>query len=306
MKNSIIITFLVCLIALLVVIAAAVGLFAQGGNGPFTFTTLHGDVAEIYGRGLYQNDTVLIAVGYRIGDGYMLLVGIPLFLISFWLYRRGTIKGRIMLTGIFMFLLYSYVSLALGAAYNNLLMVYIILTMLTFLGTLGLIISFDQQTYPSLFSERLPRRGISMFLIISGMALFGIWFFVSILPALLAGSVPPELGSYTTMITFVLDMGMIAPLMVAVGILFLRREPLGYVLASAMLIFIDVLGLGLLAMGIGQEIAGLMNIGQFIGLVVSFAILTFVSLGYTASLFRHISEPVSQRAEASARIRANA
>jgi hypothetical protein len=57
-----------------------------------------------------------------------------------------------------------------------------------------------------------------------------------------------------------------------------------------MLVFIDVLGMSLLTMGIGQEIAGLMNIGQFIGFVVSFAILTFFSLGFTVAFFRNISE----------------
>jgi hypothetical protein len=49
-------------------------------------------------------------------------------------------------------------------------------------------------------------------------------------------------------------------------------------------------------MGIGQEIAGLMNIGQFIGLVVSFAILTFFSVVLTVSMFRTISESTAAQA----------
>jgi len=97
-------------------------------------------------------------------------------------------------------------------------------------------------------------------------------------------------------ITFSIDMGFIAPVLVSTGILFRRREPLGYVLASVLLIFIDALGGSLLVMGIAQQVAGLMNIGQFIGFVVSFAILTFFSLGFTVALFRSVAEPLPSRA----------
>jgi hypothetical protein len=290
MKTSKTLYWLVPGIILLALFAAGVGLFSMDGDGPVTFTSLHGEAVELYGKGLYQNDTVLIAVGFRIGDGFILFAGIPLFLISFWLYHRGSVRGRIMLTSMFMFLLYTYGSLALGAAYSSMFLVYILLTMVTFIGTVMLLMSFDRQAFAPLVSDRLPRRGISIFLIVSGTALFCIWLFLSILPGLLSGDVPAEVASYTTIITFVVDMAIIAPSLVICGILLQRRKPLGYVLSSVMLVFIDVLGMSLLTMGIGQEIAGLMNIGQFIGFVVSFAILTFFSLGFTVAFFRNISE----------------
>jgi hypothetical protein len=290
MKVSKTLIWLSILVAVLAIVAAVTGLFSQGGNGPFNFTTLHGDTAEIYGRGLYQYDTLLTATGYKIGDGFMLFVAIPLLFFSIWQYQRGLARGKILLSGMLMFLLYSYSSLAFGAAYNNMLLVYILITMATFFGVLISLMSFDQATFPALLYGRLPRRGISIFLIVSGIAVFCIWFFISILPGLLSGHVPPELDSYTTVITFVMDMGIVAPSMFVVGVLFLRREPLAYILSSVLLIFLDVLGVSLLIMGIGQKIAGLMSIGQFIGLVVSFAIMTFFSLAFTVSLFRNISE----------------
>jgi hypothetical protein len=277
--------------AALTIVAAVAGLFTQGGNGPFTFNTLHGETTEMYGRGLYQYDTVLIATGFKIGDGFLLVVAVPLLLVSIWQYRRGLVRGKIFLTGMLMFMLYSYSSLALGAAYNNMFIAYILITMVTFFGTLISLMSFDQGALPALFSDRLPRRGISIFMIVSGIAVSSIWFFLSILPGLLSGKVPAELGSYTTIITHVMDIGIIGPSLFIVGIMFLHHEPLAYVLASTLLVFLDVLGTSLLVMGIGQEIAGLMNIGQFIGFVVSFAIMTFVSLGLTFPLLRSLSEP---------------
>jgi hypothetical protein len=290
MKKQSALNWLVPLIAILAAITASIGLFSTSGDGPFQFTTLHKDTIEIYGRGLYQFDTPLIAIGYRVSDAFTLIAGIPLLLISFWIYRRGSMRGKILLTGALLFFLYNFGSLAIGAAYNNLFLVYIILTMAAFLGGIGMLLSFDLQAFPKLFSERVPLRGISNFFIVSGIALFCIWLFLSIVPALLANGVPAELASYTTIITYAVDMGIIAPVLVSAGVLLRRGEPLGYVLASILLIFIDALGCSLLVMGIAQQRAGLMNIGQFIGFVVSFAILTFFSLGFTVLLFRDISD----------------
>jgi hypothetical protein len=291
MKNQSAFNWLVPLIAILAAITASVGLFSTSGSGTFQFTTLHQQTVDIYGKGLYRFDTALIAVGYRVSDAFTLIVGIPLLLISFWLFRRGSLRGKILLTGTLLFFLYNFGSLALGAAYNNLFIIYIVLTMKTFLGGIGMLMSFDWQTFPKLFSERLPRRGISRFFIVSGVALFCIWLFLSILPALLSGGVPAELASYTTIITYAIDMGIIAPVLVSTGVLFRHSQPLGYVLAAVLLIFIDVLGCSLIVMGIAQQIAGLMNIGQFIGFVLSFAILTLFSLRFTIVLFRSLADP---------------
>jgi hypothetical protein len=87
-----------------------------------------------YTAGLYRYDTTLIAVGYKIGDGFTLLAGLPLLLVPLWLYRRGSLRGGILLAGMFAYLLYTYSSLVFGAAYNNLLLVYIALTAATLLG----------------------------------------------------------------------------------------------------------------------------------------------------------------------------
>jgi len=293
MKKQSALNWLVPLIAILAAVTASVGLFSTSGDGPFQFTTLHKETIEIYGRGLYQFDTPLIAIGYRVSDAFTLIAGIPLLLISAWLVRRGSLPGKILLTGTMLFFLYNYGSLAIGAAYNNLFLIYILLTMATFLGVVSLLMLFDLKTFPALFSDRVPQRGISIFFIVSGIALFCIWLFLSIVPALLVGSVPAELASYTTVITFAVDMGIIAPVLVSAGVLLRRREPLGYLLSAVLLVFIDALGCSLLVMGIAQQIAGLMNMGQFIGFVVSFAILTLFAIGFTIALFRNISEPSS-------------
>src|SRR5215211_5962310 len=51
MLPSTVVVWLSVLIGALAVVAAGVGLVWQGGPGAFTYTTLHGEAVEIYGRG---------------------------------------------------------------------------------------------------------------------------------------------------------------------------------------------------------------------------------------------------------------
>ncbi|MBE9171522.1 hypothetical protein IQ238_29940 [Pleurocapsales cyanobacterium LEGE 06147] len=82
---------------------------------------------EIYGRGLYRYDTLFIGAGNRGTDAVTLFLGIPLLIFCIWLYRRGSLRGALLLIGTLVYFLYVYGSYALAIAYNNFFFVYIIL-----------------------------------------------------------------------------------------------------------------------------------------------------------------------------------
>jgi hypothetical protein len=290
MKTSKPLVWLSCLIVFLVLFAASMGLFWQDGGKAFPFTTLRGNLVQIYGQGLYRYDMTLTAMGFKAGDAVTLILGIPSLLLSLLLYRRGSFRGGLLLAGTLAYLLYYYGSMAIGAAYNNLFLVYLALLTTNLFGLMLAFTSFDLKRLPSHFSTRLPRRAIGIYLIVSGVVLILIWLVLSIVPALLQGKTPPEVGSYTTAITYVIDMGIIAPTLIGAGVMLLRRAPLGYLLASTLLVFIAILGINLLAAGTVQMFAGLISIGQFIGFVMSFAILTLVAIAFTLALFRNVSD----------------
>lgn len=111
------------------------------------------------------------------------------------------------------------------------------------------------------------------------------------------GKAPLEVWSYTTVVTYAIDIGIIAPALIVAGVLLLRTNPIGfgYLLSSTLLIFTVILGINLLTAGTIQMLAGLINIGQFIGFIVSFAILTLYACWFTVSLFRNVSEQISPR-----------
>jgi hypothetical protein len=290
MKISNTLTWLSSLIVILALIAASAGLFYQDGGSSFSFTTVRGETVQIYGLGIYRYDTPLIAVGYRVGDAVTLALGIPLLIISIMLYRRGSLKGGLLLAGVLAYFLYTYGSLAIGAAYNNFFLIYVILLSASFFGLVCTLMSFDVPALPVHFSKNLPRRGISIYLIVSGIILCLVWLILSIVPALLQSKAPPEVAYYTTFITGAVDLGIIAPALIVAGTLLLKREPLGFLLASVLLIFTVVLGTGLTAAGIAQLVAKLVSIGQFIGFTAGFSMLTLFALWFTVILFRNFSE----------------
>jgi hypothetical protein len=298
MKQQSALYWLVPLIVILALAAAIAGLFWQDGGNTFTFTTVRGETVQIYGQGLYHYDTPLIAVGYKVGDAITLALGIPLLIISIVLYRRGSLKGGLLLAGVLAYFLYTYGSLAIGATYNNFFIIYVILLFASFFGLASTFMSFDVLALPARFSNRLPRRGIGIYLVVSGVILCLVWLLLSIVPALLQGKAPPETGYYTTFITGAVDLGIIAPALIIAGVLFLRREPLGYLLAPVLLVFTVVLGTGLTAAGIAQLLAELVSIGQFIGFTAGFSMLTLFALWFTVIVFHNFSESVTQAGKA--------
>jgi hypothetical protein len=290
MKTSNVAIRLSYLIVVLALIAAGVGLFYQDGGSAFSFTSVRGVTVQVYGQGFYRYDTPIGAVGARTGDAVILVLAIPLLVFAAWGYRRGSLRGGLLLAGVLAFFLYSYGSMAIGAAYNNLFIVYVALLSASFFALIFLLASFDVQALPAHFSNYLPCRGISIYLITSGIVLALVWLVLSIVPALLEGKAPPEASYYTTFITGALDVGIIAPTLITVGILLLRRTGIGYLLAPTVLVFTVVLGTSLTLAGIAQLLAGVVTIGQFIGFTVGFTVLTLFALGFTMNLFRNFSD----------------
>lgn len=286
MKSSNRVVWLSVLITVLALAAASIGLFYQDGGHTFSFTTLRGEMMHLYGQGLYRYDTPITAIGFRAADAITLVLAIPLLLFSLVLYRRGSLKGGLLLTGVLAYFLYTYGSMAIGAAYNNLFLVYTAILSASFFAFVLALTSFEVQALPSHVSTRLPRRAMSIFLIVSGGILIFVWLVLSIVPALFQGKAPVEVASYTTFITGAIDTGIVGPALIVVGTLLLQRVSIGYLLAAMMLVFTVILGMSLIAAGITQVVIGVISIGQAMGFTAPFALLTLIAIWFTVAFFR--------------------
>ncbi|MFO7633982.1 MAG: hypothetical protein R6W76_15660, partial [Caldilinea sp.] len=88
MKPSTAVIWLSIAIAMLGAVAAGAGLFWQTAGAPYTFTALHGDAVQIYGQGIYADDSVFKSGATRGGDVTTLFLAVPILVISLWFYRR--------------------------------------------------------------------------------------------------------------------------------------------------------------------------------------------------------------------------
>jgi hypothetical protein len=255
MKASRAVTVLSLLIVTLSLIAAAVGVFWQGDGSSFEFKTLRGEVVTIHGRGLYKFDSVSIAAQAIAQDIVTLSIGIPLFVVSLVLCRKGFLRGQLLLSGTLGYFLYTYTSLAFLAAYNSFFLVYTALFSMSLFAFILSLRAIEVSELPSRFSEKLPRRFISVFSLFIGTVLLLLWL-GRIVPALVNESIPFGLESYTTLVIQALDLGIIVPLTFLSGIMLLKRKPWGYLLSSIVVIKGLTMLAALTAMIIGELLVG--------------------------------------------------
>jgi hypothetical protein len=293
MKKSNALTLLTLLVAILATAYTSIGLFSNGGPGPFEFTTLHGQTVEIYGQGIYQNDASFRAPIFRGTDAVVLFVCVPVLLIALAWYRRGSLRGGLLLTSMLAFFLYNSASMAFGAAYNNILLLYIISFSLSFFATILAFTNIDLGTLAARTSLKLPRIWIAVFLFIAGLSLL-VWL-MDIVVALLSGTVPFTLGPYTTEATYVIDLGIILPTAYLAGILVLRRSPLGTLLASILITVNVTIGLVVASQSIVQALDGIiLTPAQYAAYVAPFVTLSIIAIVLLISIQRNISDSETQ------------
>jgi hypothetical protein len=292
------INWLVPLVAILALVTALAGLFWPGAGDPRPFTTLHGQEVELAGYGLYQNDTRLFAAGFRGTDAVTLVVSIPLLLISFALYRRGSLRGGLLLTGALTLFVYYSVSLTFSAQFNPLFLVYTALFSASLFAFIRAFTLFDVDFLAAQISPRLPRRAIAVFMFIAGLGTLFLWL-SELLGPIFSGQAPENLGPYTTMFTHGLDSAIITPAAVLTGVYLLRRAPLGYLLGSTMLILCTVIGVIVLTQTLFQAQAGVIfPIGVYIGMVGSWVVMGIFSVWLLISFFRNVREAPASPADA--------
>jgi hypothetical protein len=176
----------------------------------------------------------------------------------------------------------------LGAAYNSLFLVYIGLFSTSLFAFVIAFTSVDQDALPSRFSDRLPRRGIAAYLFSIAVTLGVLWG-GDVVSNLIGGGVPQVIGSYTTAVTYVLDLGIVAPAAVLGGIRLLRGDGLGYLLASTLLTVNLTIGTALMAQGVAILMAGVpLTPGQIAAFIGSFAVLSLLGIFLTFRLFQSL------------------
>lgn len=285
MKNQATLKILIPLIGLFALFAAGMGLFYQTPGQPFAYTNHRGESVMIQGHGLYFYDTVSSAAQEQGNDILTLAVGLPLLMISSWLAFRGSLRGRLLLTGTLGFFLYTYLSMCMLTSFNQLFLVYVALFALSLYAFILSMMSFDLATLPQHFSERLPRGWIAALLFLIGGFLSLAWLGKVVPPVL--QNVTPTLENTTTFVIQAMDLALIVPLAVLSGILLMRRSAWGYLLASVFVMKAITLGLAVSAMSINMTLAGTPD---SLSIIVPFLVITLLNLFAAVSLLKNFHQ----------------
>ncbi len=289
MKQHSALHWLVPLIAILAIIITVAGLFATGGDGPFTFTSVYGDNVEIYGHGLYRHDSTFVATLLRGTDVITLFVAVPLLLVSYFLYRRGSLRGYIFMCAMLLYFLYIGTTYTFSVLFNATFLFYTALFSTTLFATIIVFTTFDLQALADNLNPNMPHRGMGIFMIVIGLGTLMLWISELIGP-LLTGTAPANLGPYTTMFTHGFDSAVITPATVITGIYLLKRKTIGDFLAAPLMILCTLIGVVVLSQTISQGMAGItFPIPVYIGMVGSWVVMGAFAVGFTIRLFRNIS-----------------
>jgi hypothetical protein len=258
--------------------------------------TIHGQIVELYGRGLYRSDTLFVAGNNFGSDLVTVLAVVPLLAISLLLARRGSLRGRLLLLGALGCVLYIGASYALGAvAFNRLFLVYVGLFSASLFAFVGAFASLDLDAVAASLSPRMPRRWPGVFMFASGVVTLAIWV-MEPLTALITGEAPKVLETHTTLFTHAVDMGVIVPAALVSGILILRRRTLGYVTAFSLLVLEAVL-MPMIAIATFEQIRLGISFtrGEVVGPIAGFSVFALLAVAVLISLLRRVEHAPSRK-----------
>jgi hypothetical protein len=274
--------------------AAAVGLLWRPSQDSVSVLTLRGLPVQLAGDGLYRYDTVFTAWGNTAADAVVLALGIPLMVTAWLKFRAGSPRGSLLLTGSLGYLLYVYANDALGVAYNSLYLAYVTLLAASLFGFIASLKTVDPVVLATVATNpEVPHRFLSWFLLTSAAVTAVLWL-PPLVTALLNGVAPVLMDTYTTPVTYALDLAVITPAAALAGLLVRRREPLGYLLAAPLLVTIVMLLPTIALSTVLQAAAGIsFTVPQVLGPIGGFAALGGVGTHLLVRLLRAVPATAS-------------
>lgn len=279
------------LIAVLSLVTTLTGLFYSTGGKAYDVMNQYGDTVKICGNGLYAHDSYFSAAIFRGTDCAILCTAIPLLILALIFdIKKQTMKSRLLLTSVISLFTYYSASIAFGITYNFLHLIYIALFSLSFFGLILAFASLKSSLLAKSVTGTLPRKGIQIFLIITGVALIAAWL-PDIITSLIQQRSLQLIEVYTTQITYVLDMGVIGPTALICLYMLKKSSGTGYVLLAMMLTVCALVGTILPIQTIFQAAAGIeLPIGALVTKVGSFVVLALFALYFDIRLFISIQE----------------
>ncbi|MEM6348117.1 MAG: hypothetical protein AAF927_29820 [Bacteroidota bacterium] len=180
-----------------------------------------------------------------------LFVVIPLLGLSLWQMHRQNARWILCFGGVIFYSLYQAFCYAFGLHFNSLFIIYCLHLALSFYLFVFFTRKASRLEISTLFRESAPLKWIGGFLILMALLFYSIWL-SELIPALRNASLPASLAQQDLRVNprHVLDLGIVLPSMLVLGILLMRKHGMGYLVSAIFLLYLCLQLLNLLGLGL--------------------------------------------------------
>lgn len=273
--------------AVLAAVASAAGVFMRGDLSTRAFVSVRGEQVDVLTTGVYRFNGINIAAEGVGWDAVTLFLVVPALIITLpWLWR-GSLRATLVATGVLTYLLYQYFEYATFLAYGPLFLLYVLIVAVSVSGIALLVGGIDLAQLSERFTPRFPRRAMVGLGLFMALLLTGMW--LPLVGRTLRSDVVAELYGGTTLVVQAFDLGLLVPLGMFTAIAVYRRLPIGYLLASVVVVKAIAMATAIVAMLLVESAAtGVVALPP----IAMFATIALVSTIVAARVYSSI-EPAS-------------
>lgn len=219
------------------------------------------------------------------GQDLVTLLVLPVLAAALIGVRRGSARAAMTWIGVLGYILYTYAGASFSYYFNRFFLIYVALFSLSIFAIIAATTGLDIDAIHSRFDANTTRRPVAGYLAFIGILLAVLWL-GQIIPFLSSGTLPELIvrAETPTNFVFVLDLGLVVPLMLLAAVWLWRKQPWGDVLAGCMLIKAATMGLALLSMTAFNAWAGQ---PYDAGLTAVWLVIAGGSLGVIGWFLRH-------------------
>jgi hypothetical protein len=187
---------------------------------------------------IYSDPTT--ADEFMTNDLVNLVIGLPLFLISLYYFRREELMGLLLLPGALIYTIYNYFAYLLGKPFNWIGGLTLVLVLLCGYILFLLLSSLDHQVIRARLAGKTSEKLTGWILVFFGLAFIALAL-SEIIPGILDGSIPPLGEKAVSVADILVSIGWVYG-----GVILLQRRALGYSLSLGLLLAASSLFIGLI------------------------------------------------------------
>jgi hypothetical protein len=181
-------------------------------------------------------------------DVISIMISLPILLGSIYTALRGSLLGLLLWPGGLLYVVYNYLVYTFGNPFGWITILSVLLVLISTLAAIQLIRSIDAKGVKQRIVEKAPNRFAGVVMIVFGT------FFIVRVAGIIAGAVTTGIPLPLSEIGLAVADVTLSVLWITVGVLLLRRQPLGYLSGLGLLFAASALFIGLLVFFILQPI----------------------------------------------------